>query len=586
MRYRPFGRTGLSVSVVGFGCWPMAGDRYGAIEDDEAVKAIHRALDRGVNCVDTAPAYGGGHSEEVVGRALAGRREDVILVTKCGVKAPPPGQLGPLRDASRANILREVDASLKRLDTDWVDVLLVHWPDAGTPFEDTMRGLEEVVTSGRVRFVGVSNFTGAMMAECMRTRRIDVSQVGYHMLDRRQERETFPHCLDHGIGVMGYGSLGHGLLTGAFTASTAFDPARDWRGNGVAFGQPIFRGDNFRANVGVVERLRREVAEPRGVPLSQIALAWVLGHPAISTALVGARTPAEVDANDAGAELDLSPAERATIDSILAGAAGQVREFTPLRPAMEVWGEEIPAARPRWIAHEPLHLSMRIEPIDDPADPRVADYRDIKDAELRLRHGLFVAESRAVVRGLLASARFRTRSILLTAPALDSLREALRGRGRAHLSDEPRGRPRRRRIRLPPRLRRPGRARGRAIPRGAHGPTGPAPRPGARGRLESRQRGRRLPEREGLRRRRDPPLRGLRRSPVSEGDPHLDGRLARHTLRARARLGGRARPAAQGPATPSWRSPLTHPRSTSPASAQAGRSPRASPSSSAPRAPA
>ncbi len=96
MRYRPFGRTGLSVSVVGFGCWPMAGDRYGAIEDDEAVKAIHRALDRGVNCVDTAPAYGSGHSEDVVARALETRRQDVILVTKCGVKVPPPGQLGPL----------------------------------------------------------------------------------------------------------------------------------------------------------------------------------------------------------------------------------------------------------------------------------------------------------------------------------------------------------------------------------------------------------------------------------------------------------------------------------------------------------
>ena len=116
MRYRPFGRTGLSVSVVGFGCWPMAGDR--------------------------------------------------------------------------ANILREVDASLRRLRTDWVDVLLVHWPDAGTPFEETMRGLEEVAASGRARFVGVSNFTGAMLAECMRTRRVDVSQVGYHMLDRRQEQES------------------------------------------------------------------------------------------------------------------------------------------------------------------------------------------------------------------------------------------------------------------------------------------------------------------------------------------------------------------------------------------------------------
>src|SRR5207249_3529760 len=262
MRYRAFGRTGLRVSVLGFGCWPMAGDRYGAIEDDEAVKAIHRALDRGVNCVDTAPAYGGGHSEEVVARALEKTRRDVILVTKCGVKPPPPGQLGPLRDASRANILREVDLSLKRLRTDWVDVLLVHWPDASTPFEETMRGLEDVVASGRVRFVGVSNFTGAMIEACMRVRRVDVSQVGYHMFDRRQEQETFPTCLREGIGVMGYGSLGHGLLTGAFSAATTFDPARDWRGHGVAFGQPIFRADNFKTNVNVVERLRREVAEP------------------------------------------------------------------------------------------------------------------------------------------------------------------------------------------------------------------------------------------------------------------------------------------------------------------------------------
>jgi aryl-alcohol dehydrogenase-like predicted oxidoreductase len=344
VRYRPFGRTGLSVSAIGFGCWPMAGDRYGAIEDAEAVKAIHRALDRGVNCVDTAPAYGAGHSEEVVARALESRRRDVILVTKCGVKAPPPGQPGPLRDSSRANVLREIDASLKRLRTDWVDVLLVHWPDSGTAFEETMRALEEVVASGRARFVGVSNFTGAMIEECMRTRRVDVSQVGYHMFDRRQETETFPRCLADGIGVMGYGSLAHGLLTGAFTTTTTFgDPSRDWRGNGVAFGQPIFRGENFKANVGVVERLRAEVAAPRGVSVSQLALAWVLGHPAVSTALVGARTPAEVDANDAGAEVVLSPTERATIDAILAGAAGRVREFTPLRPAMEPWGEEISA---------------------------------------------------------------------------------------------------------------------------------------------------------------------------------------------------------------------------------------------------
>jgi aryl-alcohol dehydrogenase-like predicted oxidoreductase len=215
-------------------------------------------------CVDTAPAYGAGHSEEVVARALETRRKDVILVTKYGVKVPPPGQPGPLRDASRANILLEVDASLKRLRTDWVDVLLVHWPDPSTPFEVTLRALDEVVASGRARFVGVSNFTGAMLAECLRTRRVDVSQVGYHMLDRRQEQETFPLCRREGIGVMGYGSLGHGLLTGAFTSATTFEAGRDWRAAGIAFGQPIFRGDNLKTNVGVVERIRREIAEPRG----------------------------------------------------------------------------------------------------------------------------------------------------------------------------------------------------------------------------------------------------------------------------------------------------------------------------------
>src|SRR5262249_24968845 len=170
--------------------------------------------------------------------ALEKRRRDVILVTKCGVKPPPPGQLGPLRDSSRANIFREIDLSLKRLRTDWVDVLLVHWPDASTPLEETMRALEEVVASGRARFVGAWTFPGAMIAECMRPRGIDVSQLGYPMSDRRQEQETFPTCHPQGIGVMGYGSLGHGLLTGAFTAATNFGEAsRDWRGGGVAFGQ-------------------------------------------------------------------------------------------------------------------------------------------------------------------------------------------------------------------------------------------------------------------------------------------------------------------------------------------------------------
>jgi hypothetical protein len=173
----------------------------------------------------------------------------------------------------------------------------------------------------------------------MKVRRVDVVQVGYHIFDRRQEAEMFPYCLENGIGVMGYGSLAHGLLSGAFTHDTTFDP-NDWRAGGVAFGQPIFRGDNFKANVDVADKLKREVAASRGVPLSQLALAWVLDNSALSTALVGARTPAEVEANVNGVDLKLSAAERARIEKIAATVAGRIREFSPFRSAMEQWGEE------------------------------------------------------------------------------------------------------------------------------------------------------------------------------------------------------------------------------------------------------
>jgi aryl-alcohol dehydrogenase-like predicted oxidoreductase len=150
------------------------------------------------------------------------------------------------------------------------------------------------------------------------------------------EQEIFPFCAEHGIGVMGYGSLAHGLLTGAFTPETTFDE-NDWRARGIAFGQPILGGDNFKQNVAVVDRLKKEVAEPKGVPVSQIALAWVLRNPVVSTALVGARTPAEVDQNLAGVELELTDDDVAKIESIMAGAAGMIKAFTPLRNAIEVW---------------------------------------------------------------------------------------------------------------------------------------------------------------------------------------------------------------------------------------------------------
>jgi aryl-alcohol dehydrogenase-like predicted oxidoreductase len=311
------------------------GDRYGPIEDAEAIRAIHRALDGGVSCVDTAPAYGFGHAEEVVGQALRGRRKHVTLVTKCGLawdRENPTIR----RDTNPASLKREVDRSLRRLQTDVIDVYLIHWPNTDTPFEDAFGAMDDLVRAGKVRFVGVSNFTVPQMEACMRVRRIDVVQVGYHLFDRRMEQEVFPYCARHEIGVMGYGPLGHGLLTGGFTPATRFAEP-DWRAKGIAFGQPIFAPENLPRNVAVVERLRREVADPLGVPVSHVALAWVLRNPAVSTALVGARNPDEVDVNLRGAQLTLSSADVTRIEAIVSDAAGTIRAFTPLRPAMELW---------------------------------------------------------------------------------------------------------------------------------------------------------------------------------------------------------------------------------------------------------
>jgi aryl-alcohol dehydrogenase-like predicted oxidoreductase len=278
----------------------------------------------------------------MLARALGDRRKDVILVTKCGIVPFYPGRTASNRDSSREAIQAEVEVSLKRLQTDYTDVLLVHWPDSNTPFDETMHALDEIVQSGKARFVGVSNFTIDQIEECMKVRRVDVVQVGYHIFDRRQEAEMFPYCLANGIGVMGYGSLAHGLLSGAFTHDTTFDE-NDWRAGGVAFGQPIFRGENFKTNVDVADKLKSEVAASHGVPLSQLALAWVLDSSAVSTALVGARTPAEVEANVNGVDLELSSGERARIEEIAAGVAGRIREFSPFRSAMEQWGEELTA---------------------------------------------------------------------------------------------------------------------------------------------------------------------------------------------------------------------------------------------------
>ena len=247
MEYRAFGRTGLDVSAIGYGCWEIGGG-YGHFDENEVVAAVQRALDLGINLFDTAEGYGYGQSERLLGKALGARRKEAIVVTKFGIYRPE-GEWQ--RDSRRETALAAIDRSLKALGTDYVDVYLIHWPDRETPLEESMGALEEIVQAGKARFVGVSNFTPDQIETCMATRRVDIAQYGYHMFDRRLEREIFPTIAEHGIGLMTYGSLAHGLLAGAFTPETSFDED-DWRSNGIAFNIPLFTEEVFARNVAAV----------------------------------------------------------------------------------------------------------------------------------------------------------------------------------------------------------------------------------------------------------------------------------------------------------------------------------------------
>ena len=317
MDVRPFGKTGLRVSAIGYGCWEIGGG-YGKVEEAEFARAVGRALDLGINCFDTAEGYGLGASERALAKALGGRRKDAILVTKFGIgyKDKPN-----MRDSSRERVMSSVEKSLKNLGTDTIDVYLVHWPDRQTPFEETMRAMDDLVREGKVRFVGLSNFKREEIEACMRVRRIDVVQYGWNMFDRRMQRDIFPYCRDHGIGVMAYGSLAYGLLTGTFKENMDF-AADDWRarkgnlGSITAF-QTLFGPEYFPRNVRAVEELKG-IAARYGRSLPQLALRWGTSNPVVSTALVGCRTVAEVEDNVGAIGWSISEADLREIDAIFA----------------------------------------------------------------------------------------------------------------------------------------------------------------------------------------------------------------------------------------------------------------------------
>jgi myo-inositol catabolism protein IolS len=225
------------------------------------------------------------------------------------------------RDSSRGRVLASIDNSLRRLRTDHVDIYLVHWPDTDTPLDETMRALDDIVGQGKARYIGVSNFRLAQVEECMRLRRIDVVQYAWNMFDRRMQTEIFPYCAAQQIAAMAYGSLAYGMLSGTFHRGMSFDE-NDWRSRGGMLGslnlfRTLFGPEHFPRNLAAVDELK-SLAAKYGKSLPQFALRWTLSNPVVGTALVGFRTPAEVTENLGALGWEISNADMAEIDAILA----------------------------------------------------------------------------------------------------------------------------------------------------------------------------------------------------------------------------------------------------------------------------
>ncbi|MCB0085444.1 MAG: aldo/keto reductase [Caldilineaceae bacterium] len=315
MEQRRFGNTDLVCSAIGFGTWEMSTNQYGEIDVSDASRAVNAAIDHGITLFDTAEVYGPYHSEEILAKALGNRRKEIVLVTKVGfVYDEENNNIG--RSSRGHYVTKRTEGCLKRLNTDVIDLMLIHWPDHHTRFEEPIRALEALKQAGKIRHYGVSNFTVAMMDECQQVGSLTANQVGYHLYDRRMEKEVLPYCRANGIGYMAYGTLGFGLCTGAFTPETTFVDW-DWRSRGNAFGLPLFQRENFLKEIKVTNRLK-ELAAGYGKSVAQLAIAWVLGNPAVTVALVGMRNEKELQENVAAADWQLTAEDRAAIDRIFA----------------------------------------------------------------------------------------------------------------------------------------------------------------------------------------------------------------------------------------------------------------------------
>jgi aryl-alcohol dehydrogenase-like predicted oxidoreductase len=316
MRTRILGYTGVPLTTIGLGTWAIGGGgwafAWGEQDDADSIATIRRALDLGINWIDTAAVYGLGHSEEIVGRAIAGRRHEVFIATKCG-RVWDEGSTTPYGRLTAESVRREAEASLRRLNIEQIDLYQIHWPNPEPQIEEAWATIADLVKEGKVRYAGVSNFNVAQLQRIQPIHPVASLQPPYSMLARGVEEELLSYCAAHQIGVIVYSPMQAGLLTGKVTREWVEQlPDDDWRKR-----NPRFRDPELSANLALVEGLR-PIAERAGKTVAQLALAWVLRRPEVTAAIVGARRPAQIEETVAASDWDLSAEEIAAIDALLA----------------------------------------------------------------------------------------------------------------------------------------------------------------------------------------------------------------------------------------------------------------------------
>lgn len=315
MRYKQFGKTGENLSVICLGTWVLGGKNFGSVPEKDAIEAVHAMIDQGVNFIDTAPIYADGESEVVLGKALKDKRDKVFLLSKFGSFYPTgrPKEMGPVREASPKYVKIFCEESLCRLKTDYLDGFLIHWPDPGTPLEDTIGALQELKKEGKVRFIGMSNFDQGLADQVYDLGGLEIVQYPYSMVNRSRE-ELLRRYAERGCGTMGYAALGAGILTGSIRTLPQFgkDDVRE------TF-YDFFKEPKFSQTMQLLKTLD-EIAAQRGVPLAQIALNWCVQRDYLHSAMTGVRSAAEALENCAAMDWELTEGEISRIDTAIADA--------------------------------------------------------------------------------------------------------------------------------------------------------------------------------------------------------------------------------------------------------------------------